>query len=182
MESRFGGPQPCDWVPAFPEGCASLGRSGLCIDGDRDPRHTGRMLEYVFFNEPFREEFANFLQQRKVAFELKTDPIEDILILSTEEPEDEDLWDLLDETYEEINLRDQAKTESASADLSGAGIYIELGDGRKTLACVEPDVINRMLTVVSMEEFNQFIEVVVKSVENPDDSPICHHLDKQQKG
>ncbi len=140
------------------------------------------MLEYVFFNESFRQEFAAFLRQQQIDFELKTDPIEDMLILTTGEPEDEDLWDRLDEVYEEINARDQASTEAASTDLSGAGIYIELGDGRKTLACVEPDVINRMLTVISMDEFNRFIETVVQSVEHPDDSPICHHLEKQQNG
>ncbi len=32
---------------------------------------------------------------------------------------------------------------------------------------------NRILDVISMDEFNDFIEAIVSSVENPDDSAIC---------
>ena len=32
---------------------------------------------------------------------------------------------------------------------------------------------NRMLDVISMDEFNSFVETIVSSVEKPDDSPIC---------
>jgi len=32
---------------------------------------------------------------------------------------------------------------------------------------------NRMLDVISMDEFNDFVEAIVTSVESPDDSAIC---------
>ncbi len=57
---------------------------------------------------------------------------------------------------------------------NAAGIYIQLAGGKQTVAQVNPDVMNRMLEVISMDEFNTFVETIVSSVENPDDSPICH--------
>jgi hypothetical protein len=31
----------------------------------------------------------------------------------------------------------------------------------------------RMLSVISRDELNDFVETIVRSVETPDDSPIC---------
>ncbi|HGG60132.1 MAG TPA: hypothetical protein ENK26_09515 [Gammaproteobacteria bacterium] len=137
------------------------------------------MLEYVFFNETFRAQFADYLQDAGVAWTLKTDPIEETLILCIDEPEDDELWDRIDAHYDALNARDQAQTEAESNDLSGAGIYIELANGERTLATIDPDIMNRILSVISMDEFNQFVETIVSSVERPDDSPICKQLEKK---
>ncbi len=136
------------------------------------------MLEYVFFNETYRTRFAEYLADVGIDCTQKTDPIEDTLILCIEEPEDDDLWDQIDARYDEINALDQAETEADASGLSGAGIYIELANGERTLATVDPDVMNRILSVISMDEFNRFVETIVSSVEQPDDSPICKQLEK----
>ncbi len=131
------------------------------------------MLEYVFFNDSFKARFIERLQSLNIAYEQTVDPIEGAAVVQIEEPEDE-LWDALDDYYDELSDADQAEMESASGDaMSTAGIYIVLQDGRKTVAKIRPDVMNRMLSVVSMDEFNEFVETIVKSVEEPDDSPIC---------
>ena len=110
---------------------------------------------------------------RWVSHEDDIDPIEGAAIVRIDEPEDE-IWDALDDYYDELSDADQAELEASADDsMSTAGIYIELSDGRKTLAKVRPEVMNRMLGAVSMDEFNEFVEVIVKSVEEPDDSPIC---------
>ncbi len=131
------------------------------------------MLEYVFFNDSFKARFIERLQSLNIAYEQTVDPIEGAAVVQIEEPEDE-LWDALDDYYDELSDADQVEMESASGDaMSTAGIYIVLQDGRKTVAKIRPDVMNRMLSVVSMDEFNEFVETIVKSVEEPDDSPIC---------
>lgn len=38
---------------------------------------------------------------------------------------------------------------------------------------------NRMLSVVSMDKFNAFIETIVRSVETPNDPSICQQLEKR---
>jgi hypothetical protein len=49
-------------------------------------------------------------------------------------------------------------------------------DGRQTVAQVDPDTVNRILSVLNMDEFNAFLETIVRSVEQPDDSPVCQRL------
>ena len=138
------------------------------------------MIEYIFVNEKFRQLFGDFLNARKINFTTGVDPIEDTPILSIEEPEDDELWDLIEEKYDELSVADQAETEKASTGVSGAGIYIELANGVRTLATVNPDTMNRILAAISMDEFNDLVEVIVRSVEKPDDSPICQQLGKDQ--
>jgi hypothetical protein len=131
------------------------------------------MLEYVFFNDSFRLQFVARLESLGLSHEDAIDPIEGAAIVRIEEPDD-GTWDLLDDYYDELSDADQAELENSADDaMSTAGIYIELSDGRKTLAKVRPEVMNRMLASVSMDEFNEFVEIIVKSVEEPDDSPIC---------
>ncbi|MEF3193069.1 MAG: hypothetical protein K6346_02445, partial [Halothiobacillaceae bacterium] len=60
--------------------------------------------------------------------------------------------------------------------LSAVGIVVHLSDGRQSLARVEPDMVRRILTVLSPEELGQFVAKIVDAVENPDDSPICNTL------
>jgi hypothetical protein len=131
------------------------------------------MLEYVFFNEPFTVRFIERLEGLGLPWERVVDPIEGDTVIRIEEPEDA-LWDEVDDYYDELSDADQLALENSTDDsMSTAGIYIELSSGRKTLAKVKPATINRMLSAISMDELNEFIEVIVKSVEEPDDSPIC---------
>lgn len=131
------------------------------------------MLEYVFFNDSFRLKFIARLESLGLSHEDAVDAIEGAAIVRIDEPE-EAIWDELDDYYDDLSDADQAELEASADDsMSTAGIYIELSDGRKTLAKVRPEVMNRMLGNVSMDEFNEFVEVIVKSVEEPDDSPIC---------
>ena len=131
------------------------------------------MLEYVFFHDRFKERFIARLESEGLEHNETVDPIEGAAVIQIEEPDDA-LWDALDDYYDELSDADQAEMENSSSDsMSTAGIYIVLQDGRKTVAKIRPDVMNRMLTVINMDEFNEFVETIVKSVEEPDDTAIC---------
>ena len=102
----------------------------------------------------------------------------DSIVIKTPEDIDDDLWDELDDYHEILGVEDQKLLEETMDDTetetNAAGIYIQLAGDKQTVAQVNPDVMNRMLGVISMDEFNTFVETIVSSVENPDDSPICH--------
>ncbi len=135
------------------------------------------MLEYLFFNQAVADKFAVFLKQKKLSYEQHIDPMLETIVIKTPEELDDKLWDKLDEYHEKLGEEDQTLLEQALVDdateTNAAGIYIQLAGGRQTVAQVDPDIMNRMLEVVSMDEFNQFVETIVSSVENPDDTPIC---------
>ena len=134
------------------------------------------MLEYLFFNDTFAKEFADILMQKDVEFMRTRESVQNAYILNVPETIDDDVWDEIDDIYDVLSAKDTLLVQENLDDndeMSTAGIYIQLANAEQTVAKVNLDVMNRMLSVVSMDEFNEFIEVIVSSVEDPDDSPIC---------
>lgn len=134
------------------------------------------MLEYLFFNDIFANQFADTLTEKKVEFVRARESVKDAYILSVPETIDDDLWDEIDDIYDALSEKDTLLLQENLEDdegMNAAGIYIQLANDQQTIAKIDPEVMNRMLTVVTMDEFNEFIEVIVSSVEKPDDSPIC---------
>lgn len=138
------------------------------------------MLEYLFFNLAFAKKFIQFLEEKNLAFTQQTEPVQNAILITTSEDLDEDLWDELDEAYDELSEQDQQLLESMldnDGDVNTAGIYIELKNNQQTIAQIDPDVMNRMLEKISMDEFNAFVEAIASSVEEPDDTPFCKRTD-----
>ncbi len=138
------------------------------------------MLEYLFFNQVIADKFIAFLKSKELQWSQYDDPMLGSIVIKTPEDIADDLWDELDDYHEELGLEDQKLLEEDLADTetetNAAGIYIQLSGGDQTVAQIDPDIMNRMLEVISMDEFNQFVETIVSSVENPDDSPICKKI------
>jgi len=136
------------------------------------------MLEYLFFNREIADKFIAFLNKNSLEWEEYIDPMLDSIVIKTPEDIEDDLWDKLDDYHELLAPEDQKlleeNMEDSDTETNAAGIYIQLAEGKQTVAQVDPDIMNRMLGVISMDEFNTFVETIVSSVENPDDSPICH--------
>ncbi len=135
------------------------------------------MLEYLFFTQEIADKYIAFLKGKKLAWEQKNDPMLGSIVIETPEDIDDDLWDELDDYHESLGDEDQKILEAELAisetETNAAGIYIQLANGDQTVAQINPDIMNRMLSVISMDEFNEFIETIVSSVEKPDDAPIC---------
>lgn len=133
------------------------------------------MLEYLFFNNSVAKKFRDFLLMHRYSFEEQIEPIQQAQLILLEEPEDDALWDLIDDYYDELATEDQelVETEDGKLDSNRAGIYLQLANGEQTIASVDPDILNRILTGINMEELNLFLDTIVKAVEQPDDSPIC---------
>lgn len=134
------------------------------------------MLEYLFFNQRFCDEFTSTLTGKQIGYEIEIESVQNSLNVKVPEFTDDALWNAIDEIYEALSEKDTELLQESFEDedsVSTAGIYIQLANEQQTIAKVDPDMVNQILSVLSMEEFNQFIEVIVDSVENPDDSPIC---------
>ena len=134
------------------------------------------MIEYLFFNAEISIKFIALLKQKKMVWEEAKEDVQESIIIKVSEDIGDELWDELDEIYDNLSEEDQLLLEATMTDdndVSAAGIYIQLKEGKQTVANINPDVMNRMLKVINMEEFNEFIEVIVNSVEEPDDTGIC---------
>jgi len=135
------------------------------------------MLEYLFFTQEIADKFISYLKGKNIQWEQKNDPMLGSIVIETPEDIEDDLWDELDDYHDSLGEEDQkileAELATSETETNAAGIYIQLANGEQTVAQINPEIMNRMLSVISMDEFNDFIETIVSSVENPDDAPIC---------
>lgn len=139
------------------------------------------MLEYLFFNDIFARKFTNFLDHKQLAFKQQVEAVQDAILITTSEEIADDLWDEMDEVYDDLSAQDHLLLQSKLDDddkISAAGIYIQLKNDKQTIANIDPDVMNRMLEKISMGEFNTFIEAIVCSVEEPDNTAFCERAKK----
>ncbi len=134
------------------------------------------MLEYLFFNTVFAQKFILILEQHSLPYQQQTESVQESILITTSEDLDDALWDTIDDAYDDLSEQDQKLLQSRLDDdnkVNAAGIYIQLKNDQQTVANIDPDVMNRMLEKISMDEFNAFIEAIVTSVEIPNDTPFC---------
>jgi len=135
------------------------------------------MMEYIFFHQQSFQRFKDFLLKNDIPVlkeSVDQTDIEGFTIFLAD-----DLEDIVSEQIEEfydqmMELDEKLVAEDAGEDnLNQVGIAVALVDGQQVLASVDPDVMNRLLTVISHDELGQFVDDIVKVVENPDLRPLC---------
>ncbi|WP_298607185.1 hypothetical protein [uncultured Thiothrix sp.] len=134
------------------------------------------VLEYLFFTRAIADQFASALSEHSVDYQEEIEAVQEAIVFKIPESIGQPLWDELDDLYDELSIADQALLEEAVEDenaQTAAGLYLQLANGQQTIAQVDPALVNRILSVLSLEEFNQFLDTIVKSVEQPNDSAIC---------
>jgi len=133
-------------------------------------------LEYLFYSSSMYEKFIQTLNEKSIPWKNAEETIHNSFLIQISEQDIEPYWDEVDDHYDELALEDQKLVESGAdcaKDINAAGIHIQLSDNSNTIAQVNPDVINRILDVITADEFSEFIDKIVKSVEHPDDTPLC---------
>ncbi len=130
------------------------------------------MLEYIFFDERPCEKFNDFLKERGLQPSLKTSHGEWVAALP--EGLDDKLIEEIESYYDEMMEYNEALM-SADDDkhVYAAAVEVRLADGRKIMASVRPELLKRVLGVLSFEELGEFVDDIASAVENPDDRPIC---------
>ncbi|MGA0937151.1 MAG: hypothetical protein ACO378_02105 [Sedimenticolaceae bacterium] len=136
------------------------------------------MLEYVFFDERPRDQFVNFLQEKAV--ELKLEEDEGLLKVWISEDLDDDLDEAIEDFYDDMMALNQQLYEDenneAEVGYNAAGIVLELNTGENVYAQVDPELLGRIMTVVTPDEFNTVVNAIVEAVENPDVRTPCQRI------
>ncbi|MEJ2328805.1 MAG: hypothetical protein P8Z33_02930 [Gammaproteobacteria bacterium] len=139
------------------------------------------MLEYVFFHEEPVRRFCTFLA------ELGLSPSdqhtgESWLVSLDEETIDDVTADRIDAFYDEMFDRDQQLYDSGmqedSENFGSAGVVVNLKDGTSVYANVPPDLLHRVMQVLTPLELGDLVNAIVDAVEKPDGRPLC----KRQPG
>ena len=136
------------------------------------------MLEYVFFDERPRDQFVVFLQEKAV--ELKLEEDEGVLKVWIPEDLDDDLDEAIEDFYDDMMALNQQLYEDenneAEVGYNAAGIVLELNTGENVYAQVDPELLGRIMTVVTPDEFNTVVNAIVEAVENPDARTPCQRI------
>lgn len=135
------------------------------------------MLEYVFFHQQPFDEFLLFLESMQVEplkHGVEHSDVEGLIVYLQDDLDDE-LSDRIERYYDEMmRLNEQLVAgEEAKEDSSQVGVAVSVADGRSVLASVEPEILNRILTVISHQQLGELVDAIVDAVENPDDRPLC---------
>lgn len=130
------------------------------------------MLEYVFFHPSTCQEFVDFLDGIGIdTQQSETDGARQVAIA---EDIDDALMTRIEQRYEELMEQDQALIEQDDDDAHhAAGIVLSLAGGRSVYARVEPELLGRIMAVVSADEFSSVVDAIVSAVENPEERPLC---------
>lgn len=134
-------------------------------------------LEYIFFHSQPYQLFKNFLQTRQV--ELLQETVDETnveaYVVAIADDLDDELCEDIEAYYDEMMaLSEQLVTQESSEDeMNMVGLAVSLQDGRSVLASVDPEVLDRILTVVSSKELGELVDAIADAVENPDQRPLC---------
>jgi hypothetical protein len=131
------------------------------------------MFEYIFSHKNLADEFCEYLRQMSVPYAAKDDDLG--FVVSVSEDLDDELLDQVEAFYD-IQMDKSEKLLDAESEEAGkhvAAITIHLKDGRVAQAMVRPELMNKLLQVLSFAELNEIVESITDSVENPDSRPIC---------
>lgn len=134
-------------------------------------------LEYIFFHQQPYQQFREFLQNKQV--EMLREGIDETdvegFVIHIQDNLDDELSEEIEQFYDEMMelTENLVATEGDGVETSRVGLAVSLTDGRSVMASVEPDVLNRILTVVSHQELGNLVDAIADAVENPDQRPLC---------
>ncbi len=139
------------------------------------------MLEYIFFHQPPCDQFKRFLQENDIPMLQEGIDETDVeaLTVCIADNLDEAISDKIEAYYDEMMALDESLViaEADSDEYSQVGLAVTLKDGRSVMASVDPEVLNRVLSVISHDELGRLVDVIVDAVENPDERPLCKRGD-----
>ncbi len=138
------------------------------------------LLEYIFFHEEPCNRFKQFLQSKQV--ELLKEGIDETdveaFVVYIADDLDEVISEEIEQYYDEMmELNESLVMQDEGADeMNSVGLAVSLTDGRSVLATVDPDVLNRILTVITHDELGKLVDTIADAVENPDERPLCKRV------
>jgi hypothetical protein len=129
------------------------------------------MLEYIFFHRQALDRFGEYLTETGIAHEIRQDEMG--LVAAVPDDLAPEVIERIDAVYEQL-LDESENLLSEEEDATcTAALNITLNDGRTVAVSVAPELLNRILSVISFEELNGLLDSIVSGIENPDDRPLC---------
>lgn len=145
---------------------------------DTESEADSSLIDFIFFHQKPYTLFIEFLQTQQV--ELTTQVDTETFQVSISEDIEDDLFQRVEIEYEKLFDMNQSLVEAEEAinatsgtNLNNSGLIVNLKDGTKTYARIDPSLMARLLQSVSAEELGELVNAIVDAVENPQDGTLC---------
>lgn len=141
-------------------------------------------FEYTFFDRPIAEKFVQFAASVNAVAKIreeKTPMDETSFEVSIEGSLSDDNAEKLEDYYSDLLFGEQAaQIEGNDSDgvlADACGVQVKLESGQYTTVAIHPEIMNKILSVLSVDELQAFLAQVAEDIENPKSGPICSRKD-----
>jgi len=140
--------------------------------------------EYTFFSTQIAQQFRQqslLLGANACELDETFSPMGGDLVVTAKVEIAESQLASVEALYEELFFENQA-AEIEGNDEQGAiadacGVQLCLQNGQFTTIAIHPDIMNKILSVLSIDELQSFLAQVAEDIENPKSAPICARQD-----
>jgi hypothetical protein len=96
-------------------------------------------------------------------------------VVSIPEDIDDDLYEAIEGYYEELSAMQEKLLEETPdrLEINRAGLRVTLSDGRPCMIRLAPDMMGRLLGVLSLNELQTLATTIARAAESPHDSSTC---------
>lgn len=131
------------------------------------------MDEYIFFDAGLRDRFAERAREIGVEYRLQDDDLGMVVAVPEDLPEE--ATEALEACYEQLMEEQSELVDQSEGGLKkhAAGVRLDLPGGSSRMVRLDPDMANRLLAAFSLDEVQELFAAVARSIESPDDIPLC---------
>lgn len=132
------------------------------------------MLEYVFFHKVLAEKFSRKVRKYKIDTTLIED--EPAWEVHISEDIDDKIEKKISNYYDELFDEDQDMYNEENIDedtYDAAAIELTLEHGKKIYAQTDQKIMGKILSAITFDELNRFVNDITFAIENPDSRSIC---------
>ncbi|WP_127469951.1 hypothetical protein [Thiomicrorhabdus aquaedulcis] len=140
----------------------------------------GDWMEYLFFDLGLAQRFKMFCGNLNIAAELEagqTHTGEASFTVKVSDAIDENVLEQLETQYSEVLFGEQAalldENDAYGALADSCGVQVQLQSGLFTTIAIHPVIMNKILSVLSVDELQHFLNQVAEDIENPKNGPVC---------
>lgn len=142
------------------------------------------LMEYVFFDESLAKRFQVYCENLGVKTELQADLThtdDDSFTIKLNQKISLEIVDEIEEEYGKLFFGEQASmiegNDEIGAIADACGVQVLLQSGQFTTVAIHPEIMNKILSVLSIDELQQFLAQVAEDVESPKLGPVCSRED-----
>jgi len=141
-------------------------------------------MEYLFFSESLAMRFAAFCNDKAIPTEVDAETSfsgDDTYNVLLADITDDSLMEEVEAFYNDLFFGEQAAeiegNNESGAMADACGVQVQLQSGQFTTVAIHPEIMNKLLSVLTVSELQSFLSQVAEDIENPKDGPICRRED-----